>query len=99
MEIDLEPLRVEIRKRKLMKLWGETLDQKCGVERKIEAQNKALEAKDTYIRIMNSAKNDGSADYQEWAIRKALGLLKQHGYTAQAIGGKHWKGWGKEEES
>lgn len=73
-EVDLEPLRVAIRKNKLMKQWQPKKSQKSVVEKKEVARKRALEARDGYIRIMTSDKNDGSKDYQLWALRKALGL-------------------------
>src|SRR5690606_11223995 len=96
--IDLEPLRQEIRRRRLMETWSDSLFPKSKEDRLEKARKRALEARDAYIRIMSSSRNDGSEKFREWALKKALGLRTFRGYTAQAIGGRHWRAWGKEEE-
>lgn len=95
--VDLEPLRQEIRRRKLMEIWRDSLRPMSEAQRTEKARKHALEAKHTYERIMTSVRNDGSAKFRDWAIRKALGLRTTRGYTAQPTGGKHWRAWGKRE--
>ena len=92
-QVDLEPLRIAIRKHRMMMLW------KYGVLSESEspeehASKKAMVAKRTFEQIMCSPKNDGSNDYLEWAINTALNLKTTRGHSAQAIGGKNWKSWG-----
>lgn len=96
--VDLEPLRKEIRRRHLMEAWSDTLFPISKEERIARAHKRALEARDIYIRLMSSKRNDRSPKYQDWALKKALGLRTFRGYTAQAIGGRHWRAWGKKED-
>lgn len=93
--LDLDPLRNAIRHYGMMGIWGDSIQELSADERRARAQARALEARDVYIRLMRSARNDGTDDYQGWAIKKALGLRASKGYTAQATGGKNWQAWGK----
>ena len=97
--IDLEPLRAAIRQYKMMDIWGDSIQELSPDERRARAQRRALEAKDFYLRLMRSPKNNGEYDYREWAIKKALGLRTSKRYTAQATGGKNWQAWGSRGES
>ena len=96
--IDLEPLRAAIRQYKMMDIWGDSVQELSQIERQARARSRALEAKDTYVRLMRSSRNTGKHDYREWAVRKALGLRTSKRYTAQATGGKNWQAWGAEKE-
>jgi hypothetical protein len=93
-DIDLELLRSAIRHYKMMDIWGDSVRDISIDEKRARARKRAIEAKDAFIRLMRSASNDGSPKYRIWAVKKALGLRTSTRYTAQAIGGKHWRGWG-----
>ena len=71
---DLEHLRKAIRENHMMESWKDSLFEKTEEEQIQRARKRALEARDTFLRIMNSTKNDGTLEYQQWAIRTALGL-------------------------
>jgi len=96
-DVDLEPLRQAIRQYKMMEVWRDGLFVRNEEQGRQRAIAKALEAKEMYTNLMCSKKNEGSYDFQLWAIKKTLGLRVRRGYTAQATGGKHWRSWGKVE--
>lgn len=93
-KVDLEPIRNAIRKYKMMEIWGDSLFEQPDEVRRNKARLRALEAKDTFLRLMTSSSNDGSYGYLEWTIKTSLGLRTSKMHTAQAVGGKHWRAWG-----
>jgi len=93
--IDLQPLRNAIRRHRMMDVWSASIAPLTDAQKKEKAVKHALEAKEAYLKMMRSSKNDGSDRYKDWALQKALGLRAKKGYTAQATGGKYWKGWGR----
>jgi hypothetical protein len=74
---NIEWLRIAIRENNLMDYWQDGPFVKTPEEGKAHAKEMAIQARDAFIRMMNSPKNDGSLDYQQWAIAKALGLRTQ----------------------
>lgn len=65
------------------------------IQKKYISERKA-EARDEYFRLMRSSKNNGSDAYaRSCAIRAVTSRsnIEPHGYTAQPIGGKNWRGW------
>lgn len=92
--VDVEPLRLAIRKCKMMAIWGDSISELTSTERTARARSRALEVKQSFIALMTSSSNDRSYDYLEWAIKTALELRTSKRHTAQAIGGKHWRSWG-----
>ncbi len=94
--LSLKPLQDAIQKYKMMEIWGDSLYELSTEERCERSQKRALEARYIYIRLMRSVINNGTYEYQEYSIKNALGLRIRSGYTAQAIGGKHWQSWGRE---
>lgn len=93
-QIDLEPLRKAIRKHNMMEIWRESTLSKYESPEE-HANQKALESKRMFEQIMSSVKNDGTEEYLTWAINTSLNLKLTRGYSAQAIGGKHWQSWGQ----
>ena len=71
MSIDLAPLRRAITRKNLMQVWRNDLHHTDSAHR---AKEKALQARHDYTRMMRSKSNDGSDQYQHWAISKALDL-------------------------
>jgi len=76
MSIDLEPLREVIREHGLMEKWKDSIFDMKPTEQKERAVTKANQAKDEYIRIMSSPKNDHSVRYRAWAVKTALGIVR-----------------------
>ncbi len=92
--VDLEPLRWAIRQYKMMEIWGDSITEISADERRERSRSRALDARDSYVKLMQSPRNNGSAEYQFWAIKKSLGLRTSSRHTAQPTGGKNWKAWG-----
>lgn len=91
--IDLAPLYEAIEKHHIIDAWrGSVLSAFDSPEE--HANKKLVAAKQSFTRMMMSSKNNGSTDYQLWAINTALGLKVTRGYSAQAIGKQHWQSWG-----
>jgi hypothetical protein len=74
---NVEWLRIAIRENKMMELWQDGPFVRTPEEGKAHAKEMAIRARDNFLRMMNSPKNDGSLDYQQWAIAKALSLRTQ----------------------
>uniref|UniRef100_UPI0039A0FD79 hypothetical protein n=1 Tax=Thaumasiovibrio sp. DFM-14 TaxID=3384792 RepID=UPI0039A0FD79 len=92
-KINLEPLYEAIEKHQMIDAWqGSVLGAFDSPEE--HANKKLVAAKQSFTRMMKSPKNDGSTDYQLWAISAALGLKFTRGYSAQATGKEHWQSWG-----
>ena len=72
--VNLRPLWKEIRQRDLMQFWADGLFVKSEEEGSERAKRRAAEVETAYVRIMSSQKNDGSFNYQQWALGKALGV-------------------------
>lgn len=84
-EVDLKPLHAAIRNRGLMELWADGLFVESESLRRKRAEDKAEKAEQTYIRMMESPKNDDSIPYQQWALQRALGVdAKKAGYGTKA---------------
>jgi replicative DNA helicase len=94
-EVDLNPLRRSIRAHNMMEIWADSIVNLSVDERRERAKSRALRAKVEYLQIMRSERNDGSQDFQAWAIKKVLGLRTRGGHTAQPTGGRNWRAWGK----
>ncbi len=91
--ISLKPLYEAIEKHHMIDAWrGSVMSAYESPEE--HADKKLVAAKQSFTRMMLSSKNDGSNDYQLWAINTALGLKVTRGYSAQAIGKQHWQSWG-----
>lgn len=92
---DTSPLENAIREHKLESIWGDSFQPISESESIQRIARRREESIATFTRMMSSKNNDGSCSYLEWAVKKTLGLRTSRGYTAQAIGGKHWRSWGK----
>ena len=93
--VDLEPLRSAIRQYKMMEIWGDSISELSIDERRVRSRSRALEAKETFVRLMISSSNNRTLGYHDWAVKTALGLRTSKMHTAQAVGGKHWRAWGR----
>jgi hypothetical protein len=76
-----------------MGIWRDSISQMTPEERKVKGYQRAINARDEYVALMQN-QPDEDGEYRRWAIKKALGLRVDKRNTAQAIGGKHWIGWG-----
>jgi len=73
-DYELKLFKQAIDRNKLMESWRDGLFVKTEEEAEQRAQDKAKEAESSFMRIMQSPKNDGSESYREWATNTALGL-------------------------
>jgi hypothetical protein len=92
---DITPLENAIVEYKMESTWGDSFEPLTEEQSKAKISTRRNEAINTFSKIMRSKNNDGGFKYQDWAVKKTLGLRTHRGYTAQAIGGKHWQSWGR----
>lgn len=71
---DLDWLRRAIKTTKRMEWWKTGLFTNDAASERARAHECALKARDSFIGMMQSVKNDGSDGYLDWAIRKSLDL-------------------------
>jgi hypothetical protein len=63
-----------IEKHSLMEVWADGLWIETKEEGEALAAKRAAEAEAAFLRMMNSSRNEGGVDYQDWALHKALGI-------------------------
>jgi len=72
--VNLKPLLDEIDRSNLKESWADTLYEMTDKETIIRVDDKLNESISSYIKMMASPKNDGSARYLNWAIHQSLGI-------------------------
>lgn len=92
---DISLLENAIIEYKMESIWGDSFEPLTEEQSKAKIAMRMKEAIEAFSKIMCSKKNDGGYEYQDWAVKKILGLRTHRGYTAQATGGKHWQSWGR----
>ena len=96
-DYELRPLRDAIKQFDMLKIWGESIHDLTAPQQEARAMKRRLEAEGTFLKLIRSSENPGGKVYEDWAVRKALGLRSSKRHTAQATGGKNWQAWAPKE--
>lgn len=93
---ELVPFVDAIKRYDMLDIWGGGVGEDSENIKLMRATSKAIKARDQYLRILHN-RDEFSIEFQDWAIKKALGLRTSKKYTAQPTGGQNWRLWGSRE--
>ncbi len=91
--LDFAPLESAIARFGMCDIWGDSFETLTTEESEARIAQRKAEAVAAFTRLMQASSNDGTVSYEDWAVRKTLGL-HTYGYTAQPTGRKNWQAWG-----
>jgi hypothetical protein len=80
--IDIKPLLLAIEHYKLMDSWRDGLFTHTKATRNERAQELLTRAQQKYVYMMSSYENDGTEQYEKYAVDRALGLQPRPAHTS-----------------